>query len=407
MGLHGGRRPRAIALLAVPSLLLLGACTSEPEAAPVASDPPAPSVSPTTSLSPSPSPAPSDETWPPAAFDEQSPLEPVAEGEPLAYAPFDGLLDWVDDEWSTAIFSTVDFVDDPDSGPLLEGVQHLYLVAPDGTAFRVTDLGSDAFGTIVDWDPARAKAWVHLQGWGESWSVVEVDLATGEIDDGDFTEGEGPRATAADLGLSQDILPVMVDDAGARLWVAIDPFGGFGGASWYDPTSGEWRGERVNDAMLDIVEARHERGDDGPHSPGPVGGSGWLDVRLGRYLVMIADEGPIEVGTESTYALFDVDLDTGDVETATFEAPLDVPGCGISGVWKGDPLVTCSDWWTESADALFTVDVASGAVAPVSEDTTSDRAMDLGSYTEDVKAGDVPPGAEAWTDLMPAPDVVD
>ncbi|MDN4480626.1 hypothetical protein [Demequina muriae] len=394
-----GLRLRAVSAvaLATAAVLALGACQPEPTPTPTAS----PSA--TQASTPSPSPSVSTETWPPAELDALTPADPVDEGEPTAYEAPEWLWDWVDDSWSTAIYSTVEVAESADGGPALEGVQWLYLLAPDGTAFRIADLGHDAFATIVDWDADHRQAWLHLQGWGESWDVAEVALETGDVDTEDFTDGAGPRDTVESGGLSADLLPRDVAADGTRLWIAVSPFGDMGGTVWYEPVAGEWKPSSVNDALFDIAQARHARGDDSEHSPGPIGGSGWVSIESERAISMVADAGG-QGAAAPTYVIFDHDLGDDTYIRTGFTPPDSATGCQVHGPDGDEVVVRCWNVDTSVPDTGWAVDLDSSDAVEVPVDPEQTPNHDLGSYTEDVKTqGTQPPNADDWTDLMPAP----
>ncbi|MFW2512738.1 hypothetical protein ACNI3K_03065 [Demequina sp. SO4-13] len=325
--------------------------------------------------------------------------------EPAAYEAPAWLWEWVDDSWSTAIYSTVELVTDADGAPVFEGVQWLYLLAPDGTAFRIADLGHDAFATIVDWDPDHRRAWLHLQGFGESWDVAEVALETGVVDTEDFTDGAGPRATVEGGGLSADLLPRDVAADGTRLWAAVSPFGDTGGVAWYEPLAGEWKPSSVNDALFDITQARHARGDDGVHSPGSVSGSGWLSIESERAIYMVADAGG-QGAAAPTYVIFDHDLGDDSFIQSAFTPPGSATGCQAQGPVDEEVIVMCWNIDASVPETGWAVDLESGDAVEVPVDLEQTPNHDLGSYTEDVKAqGTQPPNADDWTDLMPAPQL--
>lgn len=398
----GDHRPHlqiTAAVVAAAASLTLAACQagdSSPAGTPTAT-PPA-----IETTSPAPSPSPAADTWPPTELEELSAAAPIDDGEPTVYEAPDWLADWVDDSWSTAIYSTVDVADD---GSGLEGVQWLYLVAPDGAAFRIADLGHDANATIVDWDPSHAKVWLYFQGMGESWNVAEVDLATGRVASDDFTDGAGPRGTVAAGELSQDLLPRAASDDGKRLWAAVSPFGDTGGVVWYSPDTGTWEASAVNDVMFDIAAVRYARGDVSEHSPGNVHGSGWVSITHSRSIYLVEDEGG-EGSDAPAYVLIDHDLSEDAVVQAAFTPPDSASWCSVAGPKADDVLLSCSNSDMSVPDTAWVVDPDTGEASEVRPDTNADAGHDLGSYTEDMKAqGTMPPNADAWTDLMPAPQV--
>lgn len=394
------RAASAIAL-ATAAVLALGACQAEPTPTPTAT----PSATEASSPSPSPTPSESTETWPPAELDELTPADPVDEGEPTAYEAPEWLWEWVDDSWSTAICSTVAVADGSDPGAELSGVQWLYLVAPDGAAFRIADVGDEANATIVDWDPRHSKAWLYLQGTGESWDVAEVDLQTGDVDTGDFTDGAGPRSSVERGGLSADLLPRDVAADGTRLWMAVSPFGDTGGVVWYEPVAGEWKPSAVNDVMFDIAQARHARGDDGERSPGSVGGSGWVSVESERAISMVADAGG-QGAAAPTYVIVDHELGDDSYIRTGFTPPESATGCQAQGPDGEEVVVMCWNRDTSVPHTGWAVDLESSDAVEVPVDPEQTPNHDLGSYTEDVKAqGTRPPNADDWTDVMPAPQV--
>ncbi|MFW7414842.1 hypothetical protein [Demequina sp. SO4-18] len=394
------RRTAAAAVLTAMTSLALVACQGsdpEPATTPTPAPTPAETQSPASSASPSPT------TWPPAELEATPRAAPVDDGEPAAYEAPAWLWEWVDDSWSTAIYSTVELVNDADGAPAFEGVQWLYLLAPDGAAFRIADLGNDANATIVDWDPSHAKAWLYFQGFGESWAVAEADLETGRLDAGDFTDGAGPRGTVAGGGLSQDVLPRDAAPDGTRLWSAVSPFGGVGGTVWYSPHTGTWEPSAVNDVMFDIAEERYDRGDDGPQDPGSVSGSGWVSVTDERALYMVADEGG-QGADAPNYVVIDHDLAEDSLVQAGFSPPASASGCDVRGPDGDDAILACWNHDTSVADTWWVVDLDTGTATEVPVDSIQVPRHDLGSYTEDVKTtGTMPPNADAWTDVMPAP----
>ncbi|WP_152650191.1 hypothetical protein [Demequina aestuarii] len=399
-GSHRRRRrdAAAVALIAVTAMVLAACQSSDPDPATT----PPPSAPATESPAPSPSPSPSEATWPPTELDALTPADPVDEGEPTAYAAPEWLWDWVDDSWSTAIYSTLEFTHPEGKSPGFEGVQWLYLLAPDGAAFRIADLGDAANATIVDWDPGHRKAWLRLQGFSEERDVAEVDLLTGAVDTDDFTDGAGPRHSVEDESLALDFLPRAVAPDGTRLWVDIDPLlGATSGVAWYSPVTGEWESSAVNETLFDIAAARYARGTDGAVSPGYVAGSAWVSIADERALVMVPHEGG--QGTIArTHIVIAHDLGDDSFTRTVFAALDATSSCRPLGPNGDSILVECS-----SVDGTrWEVEPAAGSVAEVSEDVVSDGGTDLGSYTEDVKAqGTRPPNVDDWTDLMPAPQV--
>lgn len=397
-------RSKILAAVAIgAAAMTLGACQSSDESsADPSSSPPAPASS-----EPSSSPSPSEvtATWPPAELEALTPADPVDEGEPTAYEAPEWLWDWVDDSWSTAIYSTLEFTHPDGESPGFEGVQWLYLLAPDGAAFRIADLGDAANATIVDWDPGHRKAWLHLQGFSEERDVAEVDLLTGAVDTDDFTDGAGPRRAVENESLALDILPRVVAPDGARLWVDIDPLGsGSAGAVWYDPSTGDWTASAINDVLFDIAEARHERREGDPRTPTYVHASAWMDLESQRAIYVSLDGGDLEEGEVQTYAVIDHDLATDTWVSTTIDGPDSTPHCEARGPLDAGVLVECWSNDTSIPDTAWAVDPATGEISSAPADSLPGAQHDLGDYTEDVKAqGAQPPNADDWTDVMPAP----
>ncbi|WP_315095980.1 hypothetical protein [uncultured Cellulomonas sp.] len=205
----------AAGALAVVAVLALSATALAHRTAPI---PPASTPSPPATPSPSvsPTPGPSPTTVQLAA--KESPTEPDAL--PMTDATWGG----VGPGWTLTLFSTMSIVGEEGSYGHFDpaGRQALFLVAPDGTTYRLVSLVVDGDAQVMWWDATARSAWVFVKGLGESWDQVQVDLGTGD-------------QTRSFLG-SADPAPVLQLADGRVLWVDANPYfpTSLGGMYWHE-----------------------------------------------------------------------------------------------------------------------------------------------------------------------------
>ena len=241
-----GTAVAAASVAAVAALALAGAAVAQWQT------PPPPAVTPT--VTPTPTPAPSVQYATKGHADE-----------PDALVMTDATWEQVGPGWALTLFSTMSVIDvDNDYGRFdPAGTQALFLVAPDATIYRMATLPADGNAQIMHWDPVNRKAWLFFLGLGESWYQAEVDLASGQVDSGDFTDGAGPRArySADQLG---DLIPLRQGADGRVLWAGVGPIASseISGLVWYEP-DGSWTPSAINEiggggeeAWLDLAGDR-------------------------------------------------------------------------------------------------------------------------------------------------------
>ena len=137
--------------------------------------------------------------------------------EPDALPMTDATWDTVGPGWTLTLFSTTSIVGDDGSHGQFDpaGTQALFLVAPDGSTYRLFSLAVDGDAQVMWWDATLRTAWVFVQGPGESWDKVEVDLRTGD---------QTPAFLGAAVPEPADLAPVLQLPDGRVLWVDSDPY---------------------------------------------------------------------------------------------------------------------------------------------------------------------------------------
>ncbi|GIG23612.1 hypothetical protein Cch01nite_43360 [Cellulomonas chitinilytica] len=340
------RRRRRTAVLTAGSVALVAVLALSATAAVLHRPAPAPPAGPPSSVAPTPSATPSADPTPVLATKADA-------SEPDARVMTDETWDEVGPGWALTLFSTMSVVvsEDDNYGHFdPAGVQALFLVAPDATTYRLLTLpaDTDAEAQVMWWDPERRKAWLFLQGLGESWGQLEVDLVTGSQTPLTF----GPS------DVRQDPAPVRQMPDGRVLWADNDPlFSASVGGLYWQATDG---------AFTTIV------------GPGVIEGDVWLDPSTPRAAYLAPD-------AAGDYSLVSYDLTKGSTGTRPLGAPsVDRHRCSVADVEAPSVFVTCT---TYDAIGLHQYEVtAAGEWREATEDHTSPSTIQwmLGCGTPDV-----------------------
>lgn len=100
-----------------------------------------------------------------------------AEGEPASRVMEPWVWDYVTDEWTPEVFA------DPGTVWLPLKSQALLLRAPNDDLFRIATLPTDWEATVAAANPVDQIAWLNLVQGGDSWKTVQVNLASGAVDE--------------------------------------------------------------------------------------------------------------------------------------------------------------------------------------------------------------------------------
>ena len=361
-----GRRRRHESLMAAGSAaaLVLVAVTGSAlldRGAP-APAPPAQTSSPTPSVEPSRT---------PTASEPARALAPKGHAsEPDAWVITDDTWATVGAGWALTLFSTVSIIPGEDYGTFdPAGTQALFLVAPDGTTYRLSALPADGEGEVMWWDATQRKAWMYFKGLGESWWYTEVDLRDGSLRE--FRLGPNSR----------DAAPVLQRPDGRVLWADTDP---------HFPTG---------------VHGLYWQGTDGTITPlagDEIEGDVWLDPVARDIVEFLAR-------SVDGYDLTSIDLTNDSIaSTPLGAAPEGSSECGLTNVLATSALVTCSG---AEPFGWRTYDVAGRTFAEAADVEPSDELIQgmlmCGALEVPWSAGgrelDAPLAAQGWSDAWVLP----
>lgn len=304
----------SVAVMAVLALTAAALVSRPAPTPPVSTPTPTRSAAPSPSVSSTPSPSSTSVSF----AVKESPTEPDAL--PMTEA----MWDTVGPGWTLTLFSTMSVIGDAGNDGHFDpkGRQALFLVAPDGTTYRLTSLVVDGDAQVMWWDATLRTAWVFVQGLGESWDKVQVDLSTGD-QTRSFLGASAPG--------SADPAPVQQLPDGRVLWVDSDPYFPvpLGGLYWQD----------LDGTFSTITGATG------------IVGDAWLDPAADRvvYLAPGAADGSL---ARVTY-----DLSSGSTESDDLGIPPAGGPCSVREVVGTSTSVVCDD--PEGIGQLF-YDVTSG-----------------------------------------------
>ncbi|WP_426593563.1 hypothetical protein ACPPVS_17780 [Cellulomonas sp. McL0617] len=295
----------AAASFAVVAVLGLGATALVERPAPTPPvGHPTSSATPTATPTPTPSPTPS-----PSPTTTRTLATKDAAAEPDGWAMTDATWDSVGPGWALTVFSTMAYVPDDDNGHFdPAGTQALFLVAPDGTTYRVLSLPTESGeAQVMWWDAARGKAWLFYKGIEESWGAAEVDLRTGD---------QGRIALPTNV-LGADPAPVRQLPDGRMLWADADPYFGvpLGGLFW-----------QQTDGSFSTIAG-----------PTQIEGDAWLDP-TGARLVYLAPD-----AAGGGVSLVTYELQSGATQTVDLGSPPQGIRCSVQDVREASVLVSCDD----------------------------------------------------------------
>jgi len=123
----------------------------------------------------------------------------------------DWVWEYVDDTWELTVEAT------PAQSKVRSGT--LFLIAPDGDAFRLHEFGFNFGGSVEHWDPALKIAWIH-RSHRDDFDVVQIDLTTGEYA---LEWGPPGGALAADGALWRSSY-VGAESNGREVWITYGYF---------------------------------------------------------------------------------------------------------------------------------------------------------------------------------------
>lgn len=204
-----------------------------------ASPTPSATQGPTASASPTPSPTPTATPTAALTWEDLDDADKPAwntdtpEGEPASRVLEDWVWGYVTSDWTLTVLP------DPEVSPRNGEWQALMLQAPGGDLLRVSELPTAERAAVSAWDPSDRLAWLAFFGGGDSWRVVQYDLASGASDpewlrddlaypyDDAFADGVWNVGKVADIG------------AGRELWATFSYRGSYEGFFLRD-TDGGW-----------------------------------------------------------------------------------------------------------------------------------------------------------------------
>ncbi|WP_062070695.1 hypothetical protein [Demequina sediminicola] len=243
------------------------------------------------------------------------------------------LPDWIwevdDDSWDLTVIRE----GDGDGEDALAERQSLVLVSPTGEFFLVTDeLRNDYRFSVVQWDATHNVAWMRRGGRPGLEAVTELDLISGESNNG-WGGGAIPATNRVDGDVvNVDVVGEQAD--GLELWEAYDIDGYVTGVMWRD--GADFVGSLMTNRISRMVSQGFSTGD---------GVQAWIDlsgmraVYHGYYVNSSSDEA--EEDQWFTHDLSDDSFAQAWLYTPTLDCrPTDAVR---KGTFEGDRVVATCD----------------------------------------------------------------